>query len=684
MAGEATQKLLLEMTAQGHIRTRRTMRKFAESEIVIPDGQYEGRRFSCDRQPFSSLFLAAVEDPYWSRFVTTGPSQSGKTLLGSIIPVLYHLFEVQETVIFGLPTMDMASDKWNEDLLPAIERSRYRELLPRRGSASKGGKSNLLAVRFENGVTLRFMSGGGTDKKRAGFSSRVLVITETDGMDEAGGRSREADKIAQLEARANSYGDKARIYMECTVTVEEGRTWRELKGGSDSRIAIRCPHCGHYVTPEREHILGWQDAVDELTAGEKGALVCPDCGAQWSEEDRQTANRNALLVHRGQTVNAAGVIEGPLPRTRTLGFRWNAANNLLMNTATIARKEWKESRSGDEANAEREMCQFWWAKPYTPDRLDLTVIDHNTIMARIDQDHPRGHVPADTQVLALGTDIGKWLMHWVLIAFRPNATPHYVDYGEEEVHSDVMAEEVAILTSLRKFRDSILVNGWESTNGKRRPDIGLIDARYKPGAVYAFCDETRTVYFPSMGFGTTQKDMKSFVRRGRDACVQLGEEYQVVTRPPGAPPGVLVEINSDHWKGWLNGRIQTPIGQPGALTLFGHDLKNDRNRHLSIAKHLTSEKKIEEFVPGKGTVTRWFARNKHNHKLDASAYACVAAHTRGVRLMGQEIIRLPAPLPSPQTQAPANTPPAPSHQPGRDDDDRTSWMPPKPSNWMDR
>ena len=39
-------------------------------------------------------------------------------------------FRLGETVICGLPDMDMAADKWREDILPAIERSRYRDLLP--------------------------------------------------------------------------------------------------------------------------------------------------------------------------------------------------------------------------------------------------------------------------------------------------------------------------------------------------------------------------------------------------------------------------------------------------------------------------------------------------------------------------------------------------------------------------
>lgn len=31
----------------------RSIREFAESEIVIPDGPYEGRKFRCDRQPYT-------------------------------------------------------------------------------------------------------------------------------------------------------------------------------------------------------------------------------------------------------------------------------------------------------------------------------------------------------------------------------------------------------------------------------------------------------------------------------------------------------------------------------------------------------------------------------------------------------------------------------------------------------
>ena len=88
---------------QARPQRRRTMRVFAESEIVIPDGPFAGRRFRCQRQPYTGLWFDAVDSGLWSRCVATGPTQSGKTLSCFVIPMLYHLFELSETVICGLP-----------------------------------------------------------------------------------------------------------------------------------------------------------------------------------------------------------------------------------------------------------------------------------------------------------------------------------------------------------------------------------------------------------------------------------------------------------------------------------------------------------------------------------------------------------------------------------------------------
>jgi hypothetical protein len=94
-----------------------------------------------------------------------------------------------------------------------------------------------------------------------------------------------------------------------------------------------------------------------------------------------------------------------------------------------------------------------------------------------------------------------------------------------------------------------------------------------------------------------------------------------------APRLHLVEVDSDHWKTLLS----TPLGQPGALTLF----RATPQEHLALGKHLTAEQKVEEFVAGKGVVVKWERKRRNNHWLDALYNACAAGHLCGVRLVSE-------------------------------------------------
>jgi hypothetical protein len=77
-----------------------------------------------------------------------------------------------------------------------------------------------------------------------------------------------------------------------------------------------------------------------------------------------------------------------------------------------------------------------------------------------------------------------------------------------------------------------------------------------------------------------------------------------------------------------------------------------------VAEHLPAEVKTEEFVAGKGVVTKWERIRKQNHWFDALYNTRVAGHAAGVRLVDE-------------VQKPA--PPPPRRQPEEDDGDRSAW-----------
>lgn len=607
----------------------RTMRQFAEQEIVLPTGEYAGRRFSCARQPYSAALLDAIDSGRWRRFVITGPTQSGKTLCGFLIPLLYHLFEYRETVICGLPSMDMVADKWNLNILPVIAASRYREFLPRVGHGSRGGLRPL--VQFSNGAVLRFMTGGGSDKARAGFSARVVVITETDGMDEPGARSREADKITQLEARTFAYGDRARIYMECTLSTVEGRTWQEYTKGTASELWIRCPHCQQYVLPGRDDLIGWREAADEIAAA-GSTWICPACRRAWTEADRLEANRHHLLVHRGQKIEPSGQVVGELPATTTLGFRWSAVHNLFRSAGQVGAAEWRAAHAAAPEIAEREMRQFWWALPSEPKRADLGLVEWQPI-ARRGTECPRGWVPPGDQTLGIGVDIGYRLLHWCLVAVDSDTTVSVVDYGVIEIKSDDLGFHPALMVALRDLRD-LCQAGWPQQGRETRlfPAHVWIDSGWgdSSATIYEFVREHGLPFCAAKGVGTSQTGHRYLAPKTTgNVIVFVATGYHAVYLSPERI--ALYEVDADYWKSQIHDRLRLPIQQPGALRLF----RGDQRQHTTFAKHLTAERRIEEFQAGRGNVVRWETISRNNHYFDA-LYLALAAATSGAQLEGFE------------------------------------------------
>lgn len=600
----------------------RTMRQFAEQEIVIPDGPYKGFKFSVERQPHVRIWFDQIDSQRWRRHVLTGPVQSGKSLIGFIIPALYHLFEHRETVILGLPSMEIAQDKWKVDIEPVIRASRYRDLIPSTGAGSRGGEFE--SIQFRNGAVLKFMSGGGSDKKRSAFTSRVLIVTETDGLDEAGDASREADPLRQLEARTASYGEKARIYLECTTSFEQGRTWQELKNGSDSRIALWCPHCLHFVTPDRDALVGWQDAPDEMTAYERSAYYCPDCGEHWSEDERRRAHTDALLVHKGQEVTPDGDIVGEHPRTFTLGYRYTAANNFFRSAGEIGAAEWRATKSDNEEAAEREMCQFVWAKPPKPSIEALVSLDARALMERMQ--HPgRGFVPSDCHAVTVGIDIGKHILHWSAIAWRGQGRGQVIDYGIVETYARERGEDVGIISALTELSETFQ-QGWPCGAVNMPAEFVLIDSGYRAELIYEFCKRNPSRLFPSKGFSSTEYSRPTAIGRH---TAHIGEGYHV-ERLASSNGVKLIEIDADHWKSRLHEGYQCAQAGPGAITLF-HTA--EPHGHLAFAKHQCAEQKQSEMDRRRGEVIRWVNQHKRpNHWFDATILAAVAGRHAGVKI----------------------------------------------------
>jgi len=593
----------------------RTMKEFAEQSIIIPGGKYRGRYFDCDTQPFTHLFFDTIDASIqgtgkkFFRVATTGPTQTGKTTIALAIPLLYHLFELKEDCGFGIPTMELSMKKWTKDLLPIIKASTLREYLPEKGRGSKEG-SYFNGMIFNNGASMEVLPAGGGDKQRASLTMRVLGATEIDDYKQRS-ESKEGSVLSQMEGRLQSYSVRDRsVYLECTTTDEEGAIWQEYINGTRSVIMIQCPICNTYVSPEREHFKGWQEAETESAAMENARFYCPECNKPWDEEQRIEANRHAILKHTNDS--------------NTFSFRWNAVNNLLLKTEDLASASWIRSKRIDTDNAEREMCQQFWAVPYVPpappDYLSADTLNKAVVTMGC------GVVPEWADFVTVGCDMGRHVGHFVAVAWKMDSTGHIIDYGTVECPSRDLGEEKGMRIGLDTLDDMAKETGWiqAGTGAKIVPVLGCIDCGYMPDYIIAWC-LAHNGWWPSQGQGHTQggfgaKRMYTAPRQKSKTIIEIGEQYHVVF----LNGKYVLQHNVDFGKMWVHSKLQKPAGTPGALTLYN---VSDKREHTKFYAHLTAEQLILENGEHK-----WLQISKGNHYLDALVLAATAARKHGMRI----------------------------------------------------
>jgi hypothetical protein len=584
----------------------RSFSEWLQRELIVPSGPFAGQRVSFSSQPWVRLFAAEVDSGRWHHFRSTGPVQSGKSLICYVGLMLYHLCEVGEKVICGIPSLDMVETKWSEDIRPALMAGRYARLVPTTGKGSRGGTPGRISL--GNAAVLQFMAGGGNDKQRAGATTRVMCITETDGMDDVGGTSDEGTKIDQLLGRVRAYGDRAVTYCECSVSHSKGFIWTEYKAGTASKIACPCPHCGEYITPERKDFLGWQDADNAMDAGELARFVCYECGGMIDDKQRREMNENAVLVHRGQSV-VDGKVVGDPPKTDTLGFRWSAFNNMFASISQLGREEWKAAQAENQDATQTTRKQQVWCEPSEADEAETVELSRGIVRGSAKGYAGRcngvsaGEWPSGTTRRVAFVDIGKRFLPWMLLGTDGHSV-HVSNYGEHETERpEVVGDEQAIEQALRELLPSLQSQGI---------DLGFVDCANWTDLIKRVVSEFGLPWICSHGFGDGQfkpatETTKTKIRNEHSSRWYIARDGRVR----------VVNMDSDYWKHQVHSRL---VIQPltngettrDAITFCGENPMD----HDGLASQLLAEEWRRVFKEGRGYKEAWYKKTKNNHGFD--------------------------------------------------------------------
>ncbi|HMP08133.1 MAG TPA: phage terminase large subunit family protein, partial [Lacipirellulaceae bacterium] len=498
------------------------------------------------------------------------------------------------------------------------------------------------------------------DSSKAGFSTRNVHITEAPAWSHSPEKSKEGKPLDQVAGRMRSirWQDR-RLIVEGTVTTADELPW-SLRGedadhaiSTDSRIVTPCPHCRAWISPEREHLKGWQEATSVLEACDKATWICPACGRPISDAERRDANRECRLLHAGQSIERGHVVGDP-PATDTLWFRWSQWHNLLLEAADSARDEWLAAQqpegTEDHESKEKVLAQQVWCRPYQSQLAEAEPLKAETVRRRRDS-WERNVLPPDATHCAIGVDCGKWTGWWLMLAGRANGAVHVPAYGAfdvctsdaDEVKSRLMA---ALSTVIEETFEAGFLQAAEAGGAEQRrlAEQVWIDRGWMKDEVCEIVrrqgDPLRCRYRAAKGFGRSSRAKSPYYAPDKitKARPWVGDRWYAEIDPLDRV--VKFNFDADYWKLRIHEWLRTKPAVKGSLTFFRPDSPNE---HAKLGHHLCNEQFRREWIPGRGYVDRW-VRKGANHWLDCAAMAAAALDYAGYR---------PAAAPDPAPPDPA-------------------------------
>ena len=287
-------------------------------------------------------------------------------------------------------------------------------------------------------------------------------------------------------------------------------------------------------------------------------------------------------------------------------------------------------------------CEYQNA-PEEPDQVDDLTAEE--IRSKLNG-RPRGEVPTGADFLVAHVDVHDALLWWTVAAFRSDFTGWVLDYGtwpeqrrayftmrqaNVTLPSEYKAatKEGAILAGLLALWEWLLERGWPTDDGteKRHLDLIVNDIGYLPDTVESAITRSkrsqtikamRGVPIGPANRPIAEWNYKPGDRRGHNwgTFRRKGRRYR------------SIDFDANRWKTFKLRRFQAVPGEPGSLSLWGHDPEE----HTLFSDHQASEKPHE--VCGSGRRMHQFIQkpNVENHWGDNLVGCLVGASYLGAAL----------------------------------------------------
>lgn len=273
-----------------------------------------------------------------------GIEQHGKSLTW-VVGLLYSMcyYPCQSMVVYPSDELSIENNQTKlKPLMRHIPTLKAQLDKPRSSRADRYSFSNLVSY-FQ-----------GSGRKIVSKSVKVRIADELDVWS-----SEFKNNLEDLRKRGRSFS-QSMLWKVCTPTTENGRIWKQFLKSSQGYWTLYCDQCGDWTMRSCDlHNLQFQSQYNEQIKEhvvKKGTcvLVCPKCGAQHTEDEKQFMNRQGKYIHK-------------VPQRLELhpGFQFGVLCSLFpfMSWDRIADKILQCGKRAD-IDAHIQLDNSWKGKPY--------------------------------------------------------------------------------------------------------------------------------------------------------------------------------------------------------------------------------------------------------------------------------------------------------------------------------
>ncbi|MCB1329215.1 MAG: phage terminase large subunit family protein [Maritimibacter sp.] len=614
------------------------------------------------RNPYLSpsmvpLGRAAVSGLY-RRVVGVTGAQTGKT--DTVLDVIGQRLDQRPTpILYVGPSAEFNRDQFEPRLRRMIDESA--------GLTSKlvRGRREKKTLKTVAGVRVRLASAASSTSLKSDPAGLALIDEYDEMLKNIRGQG---DPLGLVEARGDTYADFCTIITSTPgqgvveteeieagtdedgnlITLEffaigdpveiESPIWRLFQEGTRHHWAWHCPHCGVPFIPMRKH-LHWAPGSTPVQAAKTAYLLCPHNGCI-IEDDAQGSvkaamNAGGFMIAPGQTVEDAKAGRD-VPENRTYSQWSSGLASPFVSWGERAERLVKAEMSGEE-DKRQTAVNANFGEVYSP-FVSGDMPDWQSLLKHRG-DYGPGDLPAGVLRLAMGVDVQKRGLYFVIRGFGARGASWLIDHGfligdtdEDDVWLDLanlMLDPIQGHHIEKVFIDS----GFRPD----KPEAGSIHR------VYDFCRRY------------------SFIATACKGRSTMGGAPYTVSKIEVKPDGrrrpfsmKLVMLDTDFFKSLVHSRIKTPIEAPGAFHLH-------READEDYVRQLLSEVRLVE--PGKSKPV-WKQVKRANHLLDCEALAAAAGFSLNVQRLPDgaernDVVPARADTPQERPQSVAQVEPAP-------------------------